>query len=280
MVDNLNWQDAKDQINYTKEAFFNQYNVISLVGLGIFTLMGGGIPAVLIGAGAEMIYLAFTPEMKRFRRAIESRKYHEKRVAKSARMHEQVRTLNPNDRKKHAELTQLVKKIEQNYNNLDSVSKPLLENSTNKLKQLLDTYLRLLLLKSQQSLYMRSADQEKIRQSLKKLETEIKDAPPRVKEIQKRRVGILNKRLERYDRAKEHRLIINAQLLTIEDTLKLLRDQSFTLKDPSQISIQLDSVLGDMESTEATVREMEELFEAADQFMPMSSQTQAGRVLN
>lgn len=280
MSSSPNWNDAKDQINYTKEAFFNQYNIISLVGLGIFTLMGGGLAAALIGAGAEILYLAFTPEMKRFQRAVQARKFQEERLAKQARLHEKIKLLNPHDRKKYAELSQLVKRIEHNYSDLDSISKQMLENSKNKLSHLLETYLRLLILKEQQVLYMRNADQDQIQNDLKKLETDIKDASPRVKEIQQRRIAILKKRLERYDKAKEHRQIINAQLLTIEDTLKLIQDQSFTLKDPSQLSEHLDSLLVDMESTEETVREMEDLFSMTDQMTNLSYVNQLQRQRN
>ena len=72
-------KDIKNRINYTKEAFLSQYNLISLAGLGLFSLIGGGIPAAMLGVGAELLYLVLIPEMKRFRRMVDSRKAVERR---------------------------------------------------------------------------------------------------------------------------------------------------------------------------------------------------------
>ena len=274
MPDNITLTDVKKQVNYAKEAFLSQYNIISLFGLGVFSALGGGIPALMIGLGAEMLYMAFIPEMKRFQRMVNSRKFEEERMAKRAKLFESIRMLNLQDRKKYTEIQQLVKTTEENYKNLGSMGQSILETSIDKINHLGETYLRLQILKDQHLNYLKNSDQDKIGEILKKLEQEIKDLPPRVKEIQQKRIEILRKRLEKFEKSKEHRQIINAQLLTIEDILKLLRDQSYTMKDPSQISDQLDSIMVDMESTEETVKEMEDLFALTEQYMPMNQNVQ------
>ena len=44
-------------------------------------------------------------------------------------------------------------------------------------------------------------------------------------------------------------------------SLQLIRDQSVTMRDPQQISDNLDSLVKDVEQTEETVREVESIFE-------------------
>jgi hypothetical protein len=57
--------------------------------------------------------------------------------------------------------------------------------------------------------------------------------------------------------------VINAQCAASEDVLQLIRDQSVTLRDPQQVSDQLEGLVRDVEQTEETVREVEAIFEMA-----------------
>ena len=57
--------------------------------------------------------------------------------------------------------------------------------------------------------------------------------------------------------------MINAQCAATEDVLQLIRDQSVTMRDPQQVSDQLEGLVQDVEQTEQTVREVEAIFEMA-----------------
>jgi hypothetical protein len=57
--------------------------------------------------------------------------------------------------------------------------------------------------------------------------------------------------------------VIEAQCAAIEDVLKLILDQSVTMRDPQQVSDQLESLVHDVEQTEETVRQVEAIFEMA-----------------
>ncbi len=57
--------------------------------------------------------------------------------------------------------------------------------------------------------------------------------------------------------------MIDAQCSAIEDVLQLIRDQSVTMRDPQEVSAQLDNLVQDVEQTEQSVREMEAIFALA-----------------
>jgi hypothetical protein len=84
-----------------------------------------------------------------------------------------------------------------------------------------------------------------------------------VQEINRRRIEILTKRLEKYAKVGENQKVVEAQCAAIEDVLELIRDQSVTMRDPQQVSDQLDNLVHDVEQTEETVREVEAVFEMA-----------------
>jgi len=54
--------------------------------------------------------------------------------------------------------------------------------------------------------------------------------------------------------------VIDAQCAAIEDVLQLIRDQSVTMRDPQEVSAQLENLVQDVEQTEQSVREMEEIY--------------------
>ena len=128
---------------------------------------------------------------------------------------------------------------------------------------LLQAYLRLLFARFQHIEYLRTTDPELIKRDLAKLQHSIDSDPPKVQEINRRRIEILAKRLEKYGKVGENQKVVEAQCAAIEDVLELIRDQSVTMRDPQQVSDQLDNLVHDVEQTEETVREVEAVFEMA-----------------
>jgi predicted RecB family endonuclease len=69
--------------------------------------------------------------------------------------------------------------------------------------------------------------------------------------------------VEKYQKVRENQQVIDAQCSAIEDVLELIRDQSVTLRDPQQLSDQLENLVHDVEQTEQTVKDVEAIFEMA-----------------
>ena len=82
-----------------------------------------------------------------------------------------------------------------------------------------------------------------------------------MQEINRKRIEILGKRIEKFDKIKENCQVMEAQCAAIEDVLQLIRDQSVTMHDPQQMSEHLDGLVKDVEQTEETVREVESIFD-------------------
>jgi hypothetical protein len=84
-----------------------------------------------------------------------------------------------------------------------------------------------------------------------------------VQEINRRRIEILTKRLEKFEKMGENSKVIDAQCAAMEDVLELMVDQSVTMRDPQQVSDQLGNLVRDVEQTEENVRQVEAIFELA-----------------
>src|SRR5438477_6415049 len=107
--------------------------------------------------------------------------------------------------------------------------------------------------------YFSSTDPERIQERSAMLEHEMKSGPERVQQIKARTRAVLQKRLERYQKAVENRDLIDAQTETVQEVLQLLRDQSYSMRDPHSITEQIDGLVSSAEETERGVKDMEDI---------------------
>jgi len=252
-----------DQINFVREALKWQYNWIGLAGAAVFALISGtGMPLVL-AAGLELIYISLVPQSSAFRRLVRSWKYSEEKRRREMTLSAMFNDLPPEMRKSYANLDAMCGTIRTNYSRLSSTSQMFLEEMQRRLDGLLQAYLRMLFVGYQHREYLRTTDVNQIKRDLADLQRSLESDPPKVQEINRRRIDILNKRLEKYGKVGENQKVVEAQCAAIEDVLELIRDQSVTMRDPQQVSDQLDNLVHDVEQTEETVRQVEAVFELA-----------------
>lgn len=254
-------EPAGDQFHYIKEALKWQYNIIGLAAAGAFALVSGsGLPLVL-AAGLEMIYLATVPQSDPFRRLVRSWKYAEEKKRHEQRLRQLLRELPPELQKKYADLDAICRDIRQNYARLSSTSQIFVGQTDASLQGLLQAYMRLMNANFQHVQYMRTTNVQEIQSEVGQLEARLEKDTPKVQEINRKRIEILQKRLEKYAKIRENRQIIDAQCAALEDVVELTRDQSVTITDPQQISGQLETLMQNVESTEETVRQVEAIYE-------------------
>ncbi|MFQ5570470.1 MAG: hypothetical protein ACE5G0_12385 [Rhodothermales bacterium] len=255
-------------INYTKEAFLNPWNLTFLIAAMVAafgtSLIGPDFlfnTVLLFTAALELLFLGTVPRQARFRRAVRAKAAAE--YAKPPSKKEIWRLLNRPNQKRYYKLKDIEKKIELNYRKLSYASQGLLESHITKIDGLLDSYLNLLYQKERYEQYGQRTEENEVVRSIADLREDMADDTPRVRAIKARRMKILEQRLERFKRSHENLEIIEAQLETIEDVIKYIHEQSLTLRNPEEITFQLDMLLSEVEETEASVEELEEVFASA-----------------
>ena len=264
-------------INYALEALKWQYNWISIAGvLGLALIAGSGLP-VILAAGLELMYLSLVPQSSRFRRLVRSWKFIEEKKQQERKLHDMLVDLPADVLKRYSELELMCRGIARNYERLSSTSKMFVEQTERRLGGLLLAYLRLLGAFQLHREYLRNIKPEEIRREIKQLQERLGSDPPSVQAINQKRIEILSKRMEKFEKSQENGKVIDAQCAAIEDVLELIRDQSVSLRDPQQVNDQLDSLVRDVEHTEETVRQVEAIFELASpesELSPMGLDTE------
>ena len=250
----------EDNTNYVKAAFHWQYNWISLAGAGLFALVSGTALPILVAAGLELMYLAVVPQSSRFRRLVRSWQLAEQQLKHQQKLNEMLRNLSPEMQSRYVHCAQICGSIRTNFAQLSAQSQIFLEQIDTSLQGLLSGYARLLFAACEQQQYLKTTGQDEIKREIAALQKSLSSEPPRVQEINQKRIEILNKRLEKFDKIIENRKVVEAQLAAVEDVLMLVRDQSVTMRDPQQVSDRLDSLVHEVEQTEQTVQQVETIF--------------------
>jgi hypothetical protein len=274
--------------NYLEHAFKSQYNVIGLVTAVGFAVLSGSALPLLLAAGVEMVVLPLVAGNSRFQRLVKARIYEEhdqkKLAAKQMETSEILQELPDRERLRFRGLEGMAREIRENYKGLDSSSRMLLDELVQKLDFLLSFYLRMRHSLARYESYLKSTDPERIRERIAMLDHEIAKGPERVQQIKARTKAVLQKRQERYQKALENKQLVEAQTETVEEVLQLLRDQSYSIRDPRSITEQLDGLVSSAEETERGVKDLEAILAAEqDVFLPgglsddLEAELEAGR---
>lgn len=253
--------DSGHKVNYTKEAFNSQYNWIAMLGAAAFAAVSGTALPLMLMAGLELMYLATIPRNARYQRLVRSRKYAEAKRKGEKSLYELAVKLPADMRSRYNALQTVCAAIRSNYAQLSSTSQLFAKQMEDRLDGLAQGFLRLLVATQMHRDYLKTASPDEIRAEIARLQRSAASEPPKVQEINRRRIEILEKRLERFEKIRENHQVIEAQCAAMEDVLRLIRDQSVTMKDPQQVSDQLGSLVRDVEQTEEAIRQVEAIFE-------------------
>ena len=252
-----------EEPNYLAHAFKSQYNLIGLgTALG-FAVLSGTLLPIIVAAGVEMVVLPLVSGSGRFQRLVRARRSEEADEQDAARQRmessEMLQYMPEAERARYRMLQALTNEIRQNYKGMDTSSQMLLEQLVEKLDFLLNFYLRMRYSLTRYHNYFNSTDPERIQERIAMLDHEMKSGPERVQQIKARTRSVLEKRLDRYKKALENRDLIDAQTETVQEVLQLLRDQSYSMRDPRSITEQIDGLVSSAEETERGVKDMEEI---------------------
>ncbi len=250
----------QDKIDFVKEAFHLQYNWIAMVSAGAFALVSGSFLPIILAGGLELMYLAIVPHNWRFQRLVRSWKFSEQQQKQQQQLGDLLRMLPADLHSRYIHAAQVCGSIRTNFAQFSSTSQIFLQQIDSRLQGLLNGYARLLSSAAQQQQYLKTTEQDGIKHEIASLQKSLSSDLPKVQEINKKRVEILTKRLEKFDKISENRKVVDAQCSAVEDVLMLVRDQSVTMRDPQQVSERLDSLVKDVEQTEQTVQQVEAIF--------------------
>ena len=253
----------KDQINFTKEAFLHPANLVWLLVGTISAFVANGFESGFSSAilsftlGMELIYLGVLPKLPSYQKSVKLKK--EKELPDESGDKRIFHNLDGRSQKRFLVLKHITKEVKKNFETLPYTSKGMLDHVITKMDGLLSTYLSLLDMNRRFQIYMNSEVETEIENEVKKQEEKLENAESdQLKATGKRRLNILNKRLNKFQIAKEKFLICETHLETIEDAIRFIYEQSMTMPNDEDVGLQLDHLLAEMDETTSIIQDLDD----------------------
>jgi len=244
---------------YLKAAFLMPANLVALGATAVAAVLTGEPAVLLVALGAESLYLGALSSASTFQRAVRAHDWADEDPEKEAGA--LFDDLSPSQKEHYAALKGVRDRILENYRKLPG-GRVLAATSEQQVDQLLVAFIRLVSTLNHYRKFLGTSDRRQVEQELRELEADAAaEGNPRLKDVKQRRVEILRKRVERFQKAEESRELVSHQLAGIEDLLKLTHEQSIAIRDPESVGRQLERLTEEAQSTEATVREMEQFLD-------------------
>lgn len=252
-----------EQINFTKEAFLHPANLVWLLVGTISAFVATGFESGFSSAiltftlGMELIYLGVLPKLPSYQKSVKLKK--KKELPEESDDKRIFHNLDGRSQKRFLVLKHITKEVKKNFDTLPYTSKGMLEHVLNKMDGLLSTYLSLLDMNRRFQIYMNSEVETEIENEVKKQEEKLENAgSDQLKATGKRRLNILNKRLNKFQIAKEKFLICETHLETIEDAIRFIYEQSMTMPSDEEVGLQLDHLLAEMDETTSIIQDLDD----------------------
>ncbi len=255
-------EEKDSSINYTKEAFLHPVNLVCLLTATITALVLSNVEFVshailTFTFGVELIYLGVVPKLPAWQKNVRLKKRKEQTEdSGDKRIFYQ---LDPRSQKRFLVLKHITKEVKKNFDHLPYSSRGMLEHIQEKMEDLLTTYLTLLDMNRRFRIYMNSEVEEELRREVEKQEEKMGTIDSeKLKATKERRLKIMNKRLKKFDVAREKYLICETHLETIEDAIRYIYEQSMTMPNAEDVGIQLDHLLSEMEETTNIIEDLDQ----------------------
>lgn len=226
-----------------------------MLGSGVLSAAtsGSALPLAITGV-AELIWLfgLSRTDTQRRRLALEQGQRAAREVQRGAQR--DLRGLSEDERRRFLELELVRKDVHRLAEGNDQLSAELLVPELAKVDHLGQEYLRLLRTVSEQRRLERDGALDKLVSEAAAARAEAEDAPTDRNLAD--RAELLEARAERRAQLSQQRAAGEAQLDEVETGLRMLRDQVASMSAPTELSGQLDSLVGGVEAVARTSQEL------------------------
>jgi len=248
--------------SYLKAALLSQINLVVLAGVGLVSLVSMNPLPIFIGLAGEAVWVIGAPLVPAFRTFADKRteKFH--KIDQESELKRIVDMLPTKERQRYAALSDVTLNVQGDFARYSDSSRVFLQSLSKRFDDMMLRYAKMLNTKAVYDAYMVNISPEELQQKIESLRAEEAAMDERVGELKKQQREIVEKRLVRFAKAQKDLVLLNTQIDTFEDMVKLLKDQAVSMKDSSEITGQLDILMSDIELTEQTVSELEGSFSA------------------
>ncbi len=243
-----------------RRAFLNQYNFILMGGAAMFAAATGSWLPAVIGAGAEVLWLALGADTKAFRRWVDKQ---ESKEAKNRLLRETadvLATLDEGYARRFEDLRRVADEIQRLANENQGIETTLIQDEMAKLGQLLHSFLKLASGHQRLSRYLHDNPVSNVERDIARCQRALKqEADPRVQASLKQALSLAQKRLRQNEQIEGGWKALSVQMDTMEKALDYLKSHILGIGTHEELASELDNLVSGVSSVseiEASADEM------------------------
>src|SRR5437588_11212012 len=226
---------SKIDFRYLKEAFKEPLNFWGMAGFAVAAAFFWDVTPLLLGLGAEGLYLAVVPANPFYRRYVERREKQRQHKLRDTQREAFIKAFDPREREAVEYLRWMKNQIYSNYRKFTN-SKDIPAN-VRTLDQRWEDFLDLLDVYRRRKHHLRSINRQAVQNQLKQAEHAVQNSTDdRAKRVQQANAEILKRRVAAFQDLERSVRLVEGQLQSIENFFGLVNDQVVTLPTPERVS--------------------------------------------
>ena len=243
-----------------ERAFFNQYNYILLGSAGLFAAATTSWLPLLIGAGAEVLWMVLGADSGPFKRWVAVQESKEQREELEKRAADALKTLDDRYVSRFHALAELSRTIESHAKENPSLETRLVESEMEKLGRLLHSFLDMAVLHQRFSLHLQQNDEREIQRDIQRCTAQLEEeSSGEVASGLRQNLELAKKRLKQHQRIQNTHRLLGVKMDTLDKSLRYLESHIIAIGKPEELSSELDGLIVGVESVEEMQREMDAL---------------------
>src|SRR2546421_7590999 len=255
---------SKIDFRYVKEAFKEPLNFWGMAGFAVASAFFWDVTPLLLGLGAEGLYLATVPVNPFYRRYIERREKQRQHKLREAQREAIVKAFDPREREAVEYLRWMKNQIYSNFRKFTSSKE--IPHNLQTLDQRWEDFVDLLDVYRRRKHHLRSINRQAVQNQLKQAEHAVQTATDdRQKRIQQANAEILRRRVAAFNDLERSVRLVEGQLQSIENFFGLVNDQVVTLPTPERVSaLNFEELSDSIAMTKQMLEETSDTFGALD----------------
>jgi hypothetical protein len=233
-------------------AFWNQYNFILLGGMGLFAVATWSWLPLLVGAGAEALWMTLGADSRLFRHWVKNQEASEQKKLLAARSESTLSRLKPGYVERYNELWHLAGDIERLARENPSLETRLVQNEMDKLGQLLHTFIELAALHQRYARFLIENTDRDIQRDVDNATRAIEKETDRVvKRGLQQSLELARKRLAQRGRIESAHRLLGVRMDTLEKSLRYLQSHIISIGRAEELSQEIETLISGVESVES-----------------------------
>ena len=235
---------AKNKPSLLSRAFFNQYNFILLGAAGLFSLVTFTWIPLLLGAGAEVLWLVLGSDSGPFKRWVAIQDSVEERERLKQQAEQALATLEPGYKRRFAELVKVSEHIQELATANPSLETQLIQGEMDKLGKLLHSFLEMALTHQRLGHYLADNDEGDLRRDIEATERALRnEQDPQVVAGLRQSLGLAQKRLKQHQQIEASFRALGVKMDTLDKSFRYLESHVVAISEREQLSQEIDELI-------------------------------------